>query len=59
MSTFRTAPGAQALNLDRPGHYLHWGFVQLSLTNLIVIVVMVILFALALVLPFPKDRDRS
>lgn len=37
------------------GHttYLHWGVIQISLTNFVIIVVMVVLFALALVLPFP------
>jgi hypothetical protein len=38
------------------GRYLHWGVVQISLTNFLIIVGMVVLFVLALVLPFPKDR---
>ena len=46
------------------GHYVHWGVLSVSLTNLLIIVVMLVLFALALVLPFgagrPDDRsDRS
>ncbi|MCW2857148.1 MAG: hypothetical protein JWR52_2763 [Marmoricola sp.] len=39
------------------GHYLHWGVIQISLTNLIVIVVMVVVFVLALLLPFPGGHD--
>jgi hypothetical protein len=39
------------------GHYLHWGVIQISLTNLIVIAVMVIVFILALLLPFPGGPD--
>jgi hypothetical protein len=43
------------------GHYVHWGVLSVSLTNLLIIVAMVVLFALALVLPFggsgPDDRD--
>jgi hypothetical protein len=43
------------------GHYVHWGVLSVSLTNLLVIVAMVVLFALALVLPFgggqSDDRD--
>jgi hypothetical protein len=35
------------------GRYLHWGVVQISLTNFLIIVGMVVLFVLALVLPFP------
>lgn len=37
--------------------YLHWGVVQISLTNALVIVAMVVVFALALVVPFPAPRD--
>ncbi len=45
------------VNLDKPGHYIHWGVVQLSLANLIVILGMVLVFVLALVVPFPKPRE--
>lgn len=41
-------------NLDHPGHYLHWGVVQISVANLTVIVLMLVLFALAVLLPFPR-----
>jgi len=49
---------AAPVNLDHPGHYVHWGVIQLSLANLIVIAVMVVIFIAALLLPFPKDRNR-
>jgi uncharacterized iron-regulated membrane protein len=50
---------ASLVNLNRPGHYIHWGFIQLSLANLIVILLMVIVFVLAIVLPFPRRKgDR-
>jgi hypothetical protein len=39
--------------MDTPAPYFHWGFMQISLPNLVVIAVMLLLFALALVLPFP------
>ncbi|HEY8755912.1 MAG TPA: hypothetical protein VIN65_06130 [Candidatus Dormibacteraeota bacterium] len=47
--------------MDAPAPYFHWGFVQISLPNLVVIAVMLLLFALALVLPFPGHGgdDRS
>lgn len=35
------------------GRYLHWGVVQISLTNFLIIVGMVVIFVLALVVPFP------
>lgn len=48
-----------AVGLNGPGYYIHWGFVQLSLANLVVIALMLIVFVLALVLPFPGRRhDR-
>ena len=47
------------INLDKPGHYIHWGFIQLSLANLIVIILMVVVFFLALLIPFHKKGDRS
>ena len=55
------APGMLAVGLNGTGYYIHWGFIQLSLANLLVIVLMAIVFFLALFLPFPgHDRkDRS
>ena len=50
---------AAPVNLNRSGHYVHWGVIQISVANLTVIVIMVVLFALALLLPFPTKRDRS
>ena len=38
-------------------HYLHWGVIQISLTNFLIIVAMVVIFVLALVLPFPGGKD--
>ena len=50
------SPIASPVNLEHPGHYLHWGVVQISYANLLVIAIMLLLFALALVLPFPRGR---
>jgi hypothetical protein len=47
---------AAPVNLNHPGHYLHWGAVQISVANLIVIAVMIGLFAAAVLLPFPHRR---
>jgi hypothetical protein len=43
--------------LGGPAYYLHWGVIQISLTNFLIIVAMVVIFVLALVLPFPGGRD--
>ena len=46
-------------NLTNPGRYIHWGFIQISLANLIVIALMVITFFLALLIPFHRKGGRS
>lgn len=48
------ALSAPPVNLNHPGHYLHWGVIQISYANLIVVILMIIIFALAVLLPFPK-----
>jgi quinol-cytochrome oxidoreductase complex cytochrome b subunit len=45
-----------AIDLNHPDRYVHWGFVLISVANLIVIVVMVALFVIALLLPFVQVR---
>lgn len=46
------------IGIDRPATYLHWGWLSISVPNLVVIVVMIALFGLAIMLPFPKDRNK-
>ena len=60
LSLFSPRAGVLAaiVNLGDTGRYIHWGFVQLSLSNLIVIILMVVVFVLAIVLPFPH-RTRG
>ena len=46
--------------MDSPTTYFHWGFIVISLPNLLVIAGMIVLFAIALVAPFPhggRDND--
>ncbi len=50
---------ASVVNLDKPGHYVHWWVIQLSVANLVVITLMVFVFVLAVVVPFPKHHDRE
>jgi len=50
---------AALVNLGGTGHYLHWGFIQISVANLVVILLMIVVFILAILLPFPKRKgDR-
>jgi hypothetical protein len=39
-----------------PGHYVDWGVLHVSVTNLALVGAMLVLFGLALVLPFPGHR---
>ncbi len=54
MVRFLAAP----VNLDHPGHSLHWGVIQISVANLVVILLMIAVFVAAILLPFPKGRGR-
>ena len=48
--------------MDTPAAYFHWGFILISLPNLLVIAGMIVLFATALIAPFPhpeEDDDGS
>src|SRR6266516_3939164 len=48
-------PGPLAIDLNGPGSYLHWSFIDISVANLIVIAVMVIIFGLSLLIRFPHS----
>jgi hypothetical protein len=45
---------AAIFNLNHPAHYVHWHFIQISVSNVIVIVLMLIVFVVAILAPFPK-----
>jgi len=44
------------INLNKPGNYVHWGFIQLSYGNLLVIVLMIIVFFAAILIPFKSHK---
>jgi hypothetical protein len=50
---------AAIINLNGPGHYVHWGFVQISVANLVVILLMIAVFVLAILLPFPRRKGPN
>ena len=41
------------------GNYIHWGVLQISVTNLVIIVAMLVVFALALVVPFVRGHESE
>ncbi|MGZ4506592.1 MAG: hypothetical protein ACXVX8_05650 [Blastococcus sp.] len=45
--------GAPDVVAETAGRYVHWGVIQISVTNLVIVGIMLLLFVLALVLPFP------
>lgn len=47
------------VNLNGPGHYLHWGFIQLSVANAILIALMVVVFVGAILIPFRRGKGRN
>ena len=48
------------IDLNHPGHYIHWGFIQMSYANLVVIILMIVVFFAAILIPFKhrKGEDR-
>jgi hypothetical protein len=47
-----------AVSLNGPAKYLNWGFLSISVPNLIMVALIVVLFVLALVLPFPTHKGK-
>ncbi len=43
------------INLNGPGRYVHWGFIQISVANLVLIGLMVIVFVGAILIPFRRN----
>ena len=44
------------INLNGSGRYINWGFIQISVANLVVIILMVVVFVLAILFPFPRRK---
>ena len=42
------------VDLNHPGHYLHWGFIQISVANAVLIGLMVVVFVAAILIPFRR-----
>ena len=46
------------VDLRGTGHYVHWGFIQISVANLIVIALMIVVFVGAILLPYRRHGER-
>ncbi len=53
------SPSIQASPLGGTGSYIHWGVIQLSVTNFVIIILMIVVLVLAILLPFPHRRGHS
>ena len=49
-----TWPTLGLVDLNHTGHYVHWGFIQISVANLVVIGLMVVVFVAAILIPFKR-----
>ena len=47
-----------AISLNGPAKYLNWGFISISVPNVIMISLIIVLFILALVIPFPTHKGK-
>ena len=54
LSSVTTRLVGSLIDLNHPGHYVHWGFIQLSVANLVVIGLMVVVFVAAILIPFRR-----
>ena len=50
---------AALVNLNHPATYVHAGFFQMSVANIVVIALMVVVFAAAIALPFRRHRGEK
>jgi hypothetical protein len=50
---------AAIFNLNHHATYVHWHFITLSVSNVLLIATMFVVFALAILLPFPRHGPGS
>jgi hypothetical protein len=58
LSSIAATALAAVFNLNHPAHTVDWGFIHLSVANVLVIGLMLIVFVLAILLPFPGAARR-
>jgi hypothetical protein len=47
---------ASLVDLNHTGNYVHWGFIQISVANLVLIGLMLLVFVAAILIPFKRPR---
>ncbi len=48
---------AAIFNLNHHATYVHWHFIDVSLSNILVVAVMLVVFAAAILVPFPRHKQ--
>jgi hypothetical protein len=59
VSAYPAAVLGAVFNLNSPAHVINWGFIHLTVSNVVVIAVMIVVFVLAIALPFPGAASRD
>jgi hypothetical protein len=47
------------VNLNHPAHVVHWHFITLTVSNVVVIVLTLVVFAVAVLAPFPGHNRQG
>ena len=50
---------AAVFNLNHHATYVHWHFITLSVSNILVVVAMFVVFFAAIALPFPRPEKSG
>jgi Flp pilus assembly protein protease CpaA len=50
---------AAVFNLNHPAHTVHWHFLTMTVSNVVVIVLMLVVFVVAVVAPFPGRGGKG
>jgi len=59
MSLGRIMTGWFSDFMNHHATYLKWGWIQISISNLLVILLMLTIFTLAVVIPFPSQKNEK
>jgi hypothetical protein len=50
---------AAVFDLNHHASYVHWHFISLSVSNILVVAAMFVVFVAAILLPFPRHRSTG
>jgi len=59
LATVVAMPMAAIFDLNHHASYVHWHFIDVSVSNVLVVVAMVVVFVAAILAPFPHGHDRE